>query len=88
MICKREHRNLLRLTMALDPKIIPHLRTLIRMGVSNFRPDYMLLRDTETGTVTRLDDPGAWNGMIEPRPYTSFSLCLLRHRDGTWSIHS
>lgn len=88
MLCKKEHRNLLRLVMAIDPKIIPQLRILIRMGATNLRPDYMLLRDHDTGEVTRLDDPGAWNGIIEPRPYISMSLCLLRHRDGGWFLHA
>jgi hypothetical protein len=74
-------RNLLRLTLAMDPTMTDMLRRMLRMGAHNIRPDYMLIRKGDT--YEQVDDPGCWIARLTPY----IGVMLLRGKDGVWFLN-
>lgn len=83
----KQARDFCAFTLAMDPTMAPELQHLIRMGVKDIRPDYMLVRNPQTDKYESLDDPSAWNGVIVLPSGNRMSVSLIRFRDGKWSIH-
>lgn len=82
-----EARNLMALTLAMDPDMRKDLRHFIRMQVRDIRPDYMLVKNPETDKYDYMDDPGAWNATLDLPSGAIMIVSLIRGRDGRWSIH-
>lgn len=82
----KEARDLMSVALAFDPTMLPMVRHLFRWGAQRIRPDYMLVKGANgTCPYERLPDPAAWNFDL---PHLGMHACLIRHRDGQWSIHS
>jgi hypothetical protein len=60
------------------------LKTLKKMGAHSFRPDYMYVKNSETGKYDHAPDLGAWYAKIGD---TGVMALMLLHKDGEWSIH-
>jgi hypothetical protein len=83
-----EDRALCALALALDPSMRPQLRLMLRMAApGSVRADYMHVRRPD-GRYDRTPDPGAWNAHVALPGGGRMPFCLLRFRDGQWSIHS
>lgn len=76
------HRNLLAFVLTTNPAARVQYAHLMHMGAKNIRPDTMLVRQP-CGHYDRIPDPGVWHADVR-----GIHLCLVRHRDGEWSIHS
>lgn len=91
MFRDKEDRNQFAALMTSEPGLLEQFRILCRMEAYDLHPDYMFSLNKETGKYDRTDDPYAWNGRIkEPGKYDRFaymSICLIKHRDGSWLIH-
>jgi hypothetical protein len=82
-------RALLAFVLKNDPGSKRCYKNLMRMGAVNIRPDYILFR-LPSGNCGRADDPGAWNARLPIRGNLNngITLCMIRHGENDWSIHS
>lgn len=79
----QEARQLMAFTLAMDPTMSEMLRRMLRMGVNNIYPDYMLVQKEGGCGYEPLPDPSAWMGRINQH----VGVMLLRGRDGVWFLN-
>lgn len=83
-----ESRNLMALTIALDPTVKDCLRQLLKMGAYNIRHDHMYVFNPETGKHDHMPDPSAWNADLDAfGRKNSMGVCMLRTRQGEWFLN-
>lgn len=83
----QESRNLMVLTLGMDPNVRDCLRSLLRMGAYNIRPDRMLVRNP-SGSYDELPDPGAWNADLDAfGGKNNMGVTMLRTREGEWFLN-
>ncbi len=90
-----EARNLMALTLALDPSMTDCLRQLLRMGAYNIRPDRMYVKGqgckcgcANTAAYDEVPDPGAWNADLDVfGGRNNMGVTMLRGRDGKWFLN-
>lgn len=80
-------RDLLAFTLALDPTMRDSLRSLLRMGAYNIRPDRMYVRNKD-GSYSESVDAGAWNADLDAfGGKNNMGVTMLRSRDGEWFLN-
>lgn len=87
-----DSRMLLAFVLKNDPGAKECYKHLMRIGAVNIRPDYILFRLPYNGGERwgQCPDPGAWNAFVPFRhnPNDGMSVCMIRHGEKDWSIHS
>jgi len=76
-------RDLMSVSLAMDPLAKEHILRLFRMGAHNIRHDWMYVLNRETGKYDRVPDPSAFNADIN----VHVGVSLLRTRDGQWFLN-
>lgn len=84
--CKPGYRDLLAATLRAEPSAREMFRKLRNMKAKNMRCDYMLVRQ-EDGTYKECPDPAAWYAECDT-VFGPMFVCMLRHGDNDWTLHS
>lgn len=81
-------RDLMSLTLLLDPTMRTCLRQMIRMGAYNIRPDYMYIMSSTAWKHEQVQDPAAWNGDIDAfGGRNNMGIMMLRTDQGEWFLN-
>jgi hypothetical protein len=86
---KPADRALLAFILKNDPGAKTCYKHLLRMGAINIRSDYMLFR-LPSDRYERAADPGAWHAFVpfKHTPNDGLHVCMIRHKDNSWEVHS